>query len=1023
MKQRFRSGGLAAWSVHHPVGVSMISLTLVVLGIFSLQHLGMDLLPHIIYPEVRVRVLDSGVPANVMEDRITRQLEEQLAITEDVISIQSQTSEGNSAVTLSFPYGKDMDVALRDASTRLDRARRFLPTRIEPPIIVKRDPSQLPVAELVLSSALMGPVELRSWADYELSKWFLNLPGVAAVEIGGGLEREVQILPDQRRLQALGLRLQDLMDAVREENLDTPLGRLFMPDQEASARLAGRISNPAELAEIPIPVAQKYSAQPVRLGDVARILDTHQDEKLRIRLNGMPGVKLSIQKQPQANTVAVVDALRERLDWLRERKLLPVDVQLTVVGDQALYVRNALSNAVYAALSGAALAMLVVFLFLGDLRRTLVIGTAIPIALMATFFFMSLGGLTLNIMTLGGLALGVGMLVDSAIVMLENITRQTNEQPNSVEHPAVIAAQQVNSAIVASTSTNLAAILPFLFIGGLVGLLFRELIFTIAASTLAAMLVALTLVPALGAKVPSRPVQENARPNGFIRLYVWFLGRLLPLRWLVIIGFLLALVFSVPILQNSKQIFLPDMDEGLVTLSVRAEPGIALDTMDDTVARIESLLLADPQIESVFSQIGGSVFGRSQFEASHRSSLSLQLRAVAGEKLDSQAWMKQMQRQIDTLQLVGVEVRMRSPGIRGIRLSQGDDDISLRIQGKDQEQLRLLAEQFTAALQDLKGIRNLAHSLEDSSPELSIQVDRQKATALGFNLESIGDTVQVLLNGQVLSDFIDHDRPVEIRLRMPRQDLRSPEALSDVLLYNDAGHAVRLGELAEIQWQLSPAQITRDQQQRIVEISAGLTGEKALSEVMREIEQRLSQVELPSGYLYYDGGAGKSLQEGQQMSFILLGLAIFLVFVVMAVQYESLRNPFVILCSVPFTVTGVALGIYTLDMPLSMPVWLGLIMLSGMVVNTTIVLVETIEQQKELGVEVAVAILTAARLRLRPVMMTTLSTVLGLLPLALGWGQGAEMLQPLAVTIVFGLSFSLLVSLVLVPMMYQVLGN
>ncbi len=1021
MKYGFSSGGLAAWSVHHPVGVSMIALALVVLGGFSLQRLGIDLLPHIIYPEVRVRILDPGVPAAQMEDRVTRQLEEQLAITEDAISVQSRTSEGRSSVDLSFPYGKDIDIALRDASTRLDRAKRFLPDSIDAPVIYKRDPSQLPVAELVVSSTLMDSLALRSWTDYELSKWFLNLPGVAAVEIGGGLEREVQILPDQHRLQAFGLEVQDVIDAVQRENLDTPLGRLFMPNKEASTRLSGRIHHADELADIAIPVAERFSTQPVYLRDVAQIIDTHQDEKLRIRLNRLPGVKLSIQKQPQANTVAVMDALQERLGWLQEQHLLPDDVQIHIVGDQAKYVRNALRNAGFAALSGAVLAMLVVFLFLGDVRRTLVIGTAIPIALMVTFVLMSLGGLSLNIMTLGGLALGVGMLVDSAIVMLENITRQQHEA-HADELPAIVAARQVNSAIVASTSTNLAAILPFLFISGLVGLLFRELIFTIAASTLAAMLVALTLVPALGAKVPIKPLLPRTRAPWPVRGYVYLLSGFLRVRWLVIIAFIAALALSIPLLQNSKQTFLPKMDEGRINVSISAEPGIALNTMDTIVARIETLLLQDEAVDSVYAQIGGFVFGRSQYEASHRSSLVVQLHSQAGQGFNSRTWIKQTQKHIQDLHLVGIQVRMYTRGIRGIRLSRGDDDISLRIQGQDLDTLRELADQSLAVLQDVPGMSNLSHSLEEIRPELSIDVDKQKATALGFNLEDIGDTVRVLLNGRVISDFVENNRPVDIRLRLPRQALSSTQALADVLLYNAAGHTVRLGELADINWQLASAQITRDQQQRMVDISASLEGDRALSDIMSDIEQRLQTLQWPQHYVYYDGGASKTLQEGQKMGYVLLGLAIFLVFVVMAVQYESLRNPLVILCSIPFTVIGVAVGLSVLKMPLSMPVWLGLIMLAGLVVNNTIVLVETIEQQRAIGADIQAAILAAARLRLRPVMMTTLSTVLGLLPLAIGWGEGAEMLQPLAVTIVFGLSFSLLVSLLLVPMIYRSLG-
>ena len=493
----------------------MIALAVVVLGIFAFSRLAIDLHPHLIYPEVRVRILSPGVPATVMEDQFTRQLEEQLAITEDAIGVQSRTGEGAVSVDLSFEYGKDIDIALRDASTRLDRAKRFLPETPDPPIIYKRDPSQIPVLEFVVSSALRDPVELRSWVDDVFSKWFINLPGVAAAEVGGGLVREIQVLPDQQRLAGVGLAMQDVIAALQRGNREDPAGRLKMTRQELPGRISGRFTSVEEIAELPLRLPQGGL---IHLQEVAEVIDTHEDERLRVRVNGEPGIKLSIQKQPTANTVAVADAVQERLDWLKAERLIPEDIRIRSVSDQSLYIRQALSNSGLAAISGALLAMAVVYVFLGNLRRTLIIGSAIPIAIMVTFVIMGFGGLTLNIMTLGGLALGVGLIVDNTIVMLENIYRHQRLGEGDLD-AGTHAAQEVNSAIVASTSTNLAAVLPFLFIGGLTGLLFRELIYTISASILASLAIALTLVPALAARVHTRPGTSScpcaaAAPSG-----------------------------------------------------------------------------------------------------------------------------------------------------------------------------------------------------------------------------------------------------------------------------------------------------------------------------------------------------------------------------------------------------------------------------------------------------------------------------------------------------------------------------
>ena len=1000
---------IAAWSVFHPVGVIMIALAIVVLGWFSLDRLGINLLPHIIYPEIRVRVLDPGVPASVMENKITRQLEEQLAITEDAISVQSQTTEGRSGVDLSFAYGKDIDIALRDASTRLDRAKRFLPSTIQPPIIYKRDPSQIPVLTLAVSASLLDPIALRTWVDKKLSKWFINLPGVAAAEVGGGLIREIQILPDQQRLVALGLSLEDIITALKAANVETAGGRLYMPEQEVTTRLQGRWQRVEDIANLRLSSA-------VFLGDIAQVIDTHEDERLRVRFNQFPSIKLSLQKQPQANTVEVVDTILKRLDWLKAQRILPADVQLDIVDNQAIYVKQALTNAAISALSGALLAMLVVYLFLGNLRHTLIIGTAIPLAITVTLILMTFGDLSLNIMTLGGLALGVGMVVDNTIVMLENITRH-QQFSSSATNGAIKGAGEITSAIIAATTTNLAAVLPFLFILGLVGLLFRELIFTISAAMLASLVVALTIVPALTGK------HRNTKPSGLLqplesllkKIYLFILKHLLKFPFLVIAIFTIGLWFSIPSFFTGKQIFLPDLDEGRVNIRVTAEPGIALDKMDAIVIKLENLLQKQTEVKSVFTQMGGFIFGRSQYEVTHHSSLNVQL----VPQTQTRRWIKKMNKKVKQLELVGVKVRMRSAGIRGIRLGNSDEEFSLRLQGENLDKLISLANELLERLNSVPGLINLKHSAEEVRQELALTIDRQRAQALGFTPENIGRDLKILMTGSVVTDFIDKDESINVRLRLSPNELQNPQDLESLLIYNQKGKAYRLDEIAQIYWIPVPAEIRREQQQRIIEISGDLSAGTTLAEVMAIVDARLANWKLPNGYTLYEGGAAKALQENQRLTKILLALAIFLVFVVMAVQYESLHNPLVILFSVPFVIIGVALGIEWLKMPLSMPVWLGLIMLAGMVVNNAIVLVETIELQRlNSDISVKTAILEAATLRLRPILMTTITTVIGLLPLAMNWGAGAAMLQPLAITIAFGLSFSLLVSLLLVPSCY-----
>lgn len=692
-----RPASLAGWSVRHPVGILAITLAVVVLGLAAFERLGTDLLPKLIHPDVLVRVLSPGTPATVMEDEVTRQLEEQLAITEQATHIQSRTREGRSAVDLSFDYGTDIDAALRDASTRLDRAKRFLPDNIQPPIIYKRDPSQRAVVEFVISSARREPAALRDWVDYHFSKWFINLPGVASAETGGGAQREIQVLIDPDRLAALGLDAIDLSQALQQANQDSPAGRMTTSSLELSVKAAGRLDSIEALQSLPLRIGREGKIPAiVALGDISEIVDANAEQRLLIRLNHQPGVKLSIQKQPGANTIAVVDAVNKKLAQLRREQLLPDDIQVNLVADEARHIRISVRNAAMAALSGGLLAMLVVYLFLGNLRRTLIIGSAIPLAILVTFILMSLAGLTLNIMTLGGLALGIGLLVDNTIVMLENIQRHQATEADA-QKAAIEAAHEVSSPIIASTTTNLAAVLPFLFIGGLSGLLFQSLILTISCAILASLLVAMTLIPALSARI-AQSRQRGLRKmidrlvNGLSQRYANGLRFLMRHPLWIVIFFVLLFISLVPgYWLQTNEIFLPKMDDGRIYIGINADRGTRLQDTEQAVRQIEQLVSEQPHVASLYTTVGGMVFGRSRFEASNRASISVILHNDTGQP-NSADWIKQLRPKIAALQLVGIQVYLHARGIRGIRSSRGNDDVSLMLQGADQTVLQQQAQ-------------------------------------------------------------------------------------------------------------------------------------------------------------------------------------------------------------------------------------------------------------------------------------------------------------------------------------------
>ncbi|RDH84590.1 MAG: AcrB/AcrD/AcrF family protein [endosymbiont of Galathealinum brachiosum] len=1021
MSKLQRTGGLANWSIQRPIAVIMLSLTVLVIGLFSFDRLNINLLPDIIYPNVNIRILEPGTPAKVMEDKFTRQLEEQLAITEDAIRVQSDTSEGRSAVNLIFPYGTDIDRALQDASTRLDRAKRFLPQTAEPAVIYKRDPSQLPVMELIVSSSTRSSVELRSWVDYEFSKWFLNIEGVASTEVGGGLVREIQVIIDQEKLAAAGYKIADIKQLLQNENQDISSGVLYMDTHKLSARTEGRFDSIETISNLPLNTSPLNSSEKnLILSDIAQIIDAHQDEELRIRLNQQPGIKLTIQKQPDTNTIDVADRLHQQIEWFKTQNLLPSDIQIETVDDQSVYVKHALNNASYAAISGALLAMLVVYLFLRDIRRTLIVATAIPLAIFITFLIMSLNDISLNIMSLGGLALGIGLLVDNTIVMLENISRH-QMLGKTPDIAASNAAAEVTSAITASTTTNLVAVLPFLFIGGLIGLLFSELIITLSAAIIASLVVALTLIPALGAKIQA-PVDQ--KKNTFFdtlkQNYKKVLTFLLPHSLLIFSLFSIVLILSSMQLLDAKNSFFPTMDEGKVSISISTEPGTRLSELDKTLQIIEKLVLQQPEVSTAFVSSGGFVFGRSQFQKSNRGSISVQLKPLSKRNnISSSNWVKKTNKKIKKLQLAGYKVRMRVKGVRGIHTSHGDDDFSLRIQGSEIEVLTEIAETIIEKIRLIPELKNLSHSYEEQSNELVIKVKRQRAADLNISTEDIGTALQLALNGQVATEYIEGDREYDIRLRLQRSEIKQLHDINNIIISLQQGEAIRLFDVADISISPAPSIIKRDNQLRINEISASVNSDVDYQQLIERVFDIVNEMPIPDGYIVYDGGTLDTLKESSSTSYILLALAVFLVFVVMTVQYESLTNPVIIILGVPFTLIGVYLAVeFALDGRLSMPARLGIIMLAGIVVNNAIVLVEQIEICRQQGMEKVNAVLEAAMLRLRPILMTSLTSVFGMLPLALGLSEGSEMLKPLATVVVFGLSFSLLVSLILIPMLY-----
>jgi len=1024
--------GLVHWAIAHPVGTITIALGICVLGLALGTNLAVDLLPRIVYPQVRASVTYPGVDPEIMEQTVAKPLETRLATTENATLITSESSEGRVAVDVHFSYGTNVDLALRDASTKLDQARGALPRDVDPPVIFKFDPSQIPVLQFAVSSPTRDEAWLKQWCEDALAKQLLTIPGVASVDVAGGLDREIQVVVDPERLRSYGLSVSELMSRIQEENQDIAGGRVQSPTREVLTKTKGRFRSVQDVANVRLPLR---SGGELPLTDVAQVLDTYRDSRVYVRLDGKPAVQVAISKQPDANTVAVVDGCKRVLAQLEASGFFPPDVTFKVVEDQAFYVRAAVSGVGQAAVLGGALAMAVVFLFLRSARRTLIIGVSIPLAILGCLALMGVSGMTLNLMSLGGLALGIGMLVDNAIVMLENIDRhqRRGEDPLEAAHEG---AAEVASAVTASTFTNLAAVLPFLLITGLAALIFRELLLTISFAILTSLLVALTLVPMLSAQLfrlkerGSRlgehpllrllPALVERLEGVYRKQLVWVLRR----RGWVLAGAAGVFALAVWGMGGLGNEFLPPVDDARVRVFLRFPPDTSVEFTNRAVRAAEELIRSLPEVRQVFAVAGGGIWGRGVSANPAMGSMVVELSPRRARRMSAAEWVTMAQQRLRALPaLKDARVRVSPPRIRGLRTSTSTEDIEVKIFGEDLETLERLGNDLAAQLAQLPGLVNVDSSYQRTAPEIRVEVDRVRAAALGLDVGEVGRSVRAAVGGVVVTRLAEGDREYDVRLRFPRELVRSAAELASVPLFPRSGTPVRVRDVARVVEGQSPPTIYRENQSRLVRVTAQvLPGVWSSGEAAEAVRKLLAGFRLPEGFNVRFGGQEEAIAESRRLFATTVFLAIFLVFAVMAVQYESFVLPLAILGAIPMALVGVVGALGIAGMPVSTPVMLGMILLAGIVVNNGVLLVEYIELRRRAGVrDRRQAILEAAPLRVRPILMTVSTTVVGMLPLALNPAEGAELMTPLAVAVIGGLTMSTALTLFVVPALYLVL--
>ncbi|HEX9583069.1 MAG TPA: efflux RND transporter permease subunit [Gammaproteobacteria bacterium] len=1015
---------LARASVHRPVFTCMVTLIVVVLGTVALTRLQIDLLPNIELPTITVRTEYEGADPIVMERLVTQIVEEIVATVPGVVEMTSQSYEGNSRVRVSFAWGTDIDSAALDVQATIEDEISELPDEIQRPRVSKFDIDSFPVVILGISSRL-DPVELTEVVEDRIRYRFARIPGVAQVDPWGGFNREVRVELDPVKINALGLPLDDVLEAIRNANLDLPAGKIEAGRYEVTLRAPSEF---VDLEQIRNTVIARNNGSMVTLAQVAKVRDTYEKPSRIIRVDGERGLRVAIRKQANANTVEVA---RRVLDEVAEVNRAFPQIRVTPVINQGNFIERAIANVARSVLYGSVLAVLVLLFFLRDLRSTLVISLAIPISVTATFALLYFGGFTLNLMTLGGLALGVGMMVDSSVVVLENIYRRRQELSEEPETAAISGTREVGPAVIAGTVTTLVIFLPLEFVRGVTGVLFKELAYVIMFSLACALLVSLSLVPMLGSRLLAAPA-ATASGGGIQRLsaragagfealengYRNLLQAVLRARWAVVLTALALLGASLLLVPYIGTEFLPPSDEGEVRVTGEMEVGTRLDLIDRQTRLLERAVhAAVPEtVSSVVSVITSGTFGR----ASATGEIRLSLPPAAARERSNVEIAQALRRQFENEGIPGMKIRVRAPQGQFLleRLLASTEGVVVEVRGFELDTLDALARAVADGLRDVAGVTDVTLSREAGIPQQSIHVDREKVADLGLSVRDVTEVIETAVAGSRVGEFRERGNSYRILVQLEDAEKRSIDEILDLTLRTPAGELVALRNLVTNEPGRGPVTIDRKDQQRLVTVTANIAG-RDLGSVAADVQERLDRIPRPNGYDLIIAGNVEEQRKAFGELLVALGLALALVYMVLASQYESLIDPLVVMVSVPLAGVGVLLTLFLTDTTLNLQSAIGCLILGGIAVNNAILLVDQAGQLRRAGLDTRAALAEAGRRRLRPVLMTTCTTIFVLMPLAIGIGEGADAQAPLARAVVGGLATSTLITLVLVPVVYS----
>jgi len=1004
---------LTGFSIKRKVTLAMIYIVAIGFGIFSLTQLKVAMTPDIDFPIVLVFTSYSGVSSEDIENLVTRPIEEAVSATENIKKITSSSSNSKSMVMLEFVYGTDMDKAEADVRNALDMIRDYLPSDAEEPFVLALNPSMMPIMMLSMNSKDLGPAELRKLGEDRVEPLLERVDGVASIEIAGGFERQINVKLNPVLLASHSLSPQDVATAIQTSAGLVSSGNIKTFTKEYNLRIYSEYRSLEQIRNIVI----KPGTVPLRLKDVALVEDGYKEQTGDVRINGRQGVAIVVSKQSDANTVQAAAHVKKELENIK--KVLPQGVDFEILFDTSEFTSNSLKNLSDTAIMSLIVVILVIFAFIRSFRGSLIMAISMPISIILTFAVLYLSDLTLNVISMAGLALAIGMLVDNSIVVLENIFRYRSLGYKSVE-ASEQGASEMSTAIIASTLTTLSVFVPVLFVPGITGQLFKEMVLTVTFSLTVSLLVALTLVPMMASvllkeRLDNKKSKKGDKPNALKKLtdkYQKILHWSLYHKKYVLLMALLMLVFSCCLVPFMGGEFMPETDQGRINLTIESATGVPLTSLRETVIKVENILKESaPEIVTATFRFGVQEGFSPGGSSGNTITTTLRLLPRKERKRSQKEIEIALRKKLD--EIAGISYYFEG----GSMMSSGEKAVEIKVVGNDLTRAKAIADDLKARMEKVKGLVDVRVNVNDYIPQLDIHLKQDVLNDLRLTNMQVASIVSTAIQGRTIAKYREKGDEYNIYVQLDKKYREDREALGNLLIPISAGGTVPLRQIADIRETQGPVTIYRENQERYVSVGCNLAGID-LKTAVKKIEQIQSEIAVPSDMMLIMGGTAEDQQEAYFYLILAVLVGALLVYMVMAGQFESLLDPFIIMFTVPLSIIGVFILLFVTNTPISVMALIGIVILVGIAVNNGIVLVDYTNQLRSRGVGLYEAAEESGITRIRPVLMTALTTIIGMIPLALKLGDGSETWAPLAVAVIGGMCATTLLTLVVIPCLY-----